>query len=246
MSSGNLATNCAKLTEDMANSTGWFEAHPELVARMAGGMTREHTLSGPVDATGCATRERSTAWTTTRTSRKNKGLSLIWALAWISLAACGSGSEVDRPNVILVITDDQGYEDLSFHGNPTLKTPNLDTLASESVRLRDYHVAPTCSPTRSALQTGRWPNRTGVWHTIRGRSLLRENEMTLGQVFQDAGYATGMFGKWYLLRYSQRFLSMQPFVPAPGADRRDRARGGIRLNGPCFVDDTLCSMRIIA
>ena len=94
--------------------------------------------------------------------------------------------------------DDQGYGDLGFHGNPVLKTPNLDQLAGESVRLTDYHVAPTCSPTRSALQTGRWTNRTGVWHTIMGRSLLREDEVTLGQVFRDAGYATGMFGKWHL------------------------------------------------
>lgn len=122
---------------------------------------------------------------------------LSCVLAWVSLLACGS-DPADRPNVVLVITDDQGYGDLSCHGNPVLKTPNLDQLASESVRLTDYHVAPTCSPTRSALQTGRWTNRTGVWHTIMGRSLLRENEVTLGQVFRDAGYATGMFGKWHL------------------------------------------------
>ncbi|MEO2017413.1 MAG: arylsulfatase, partial [Fuerstiella sp.] len=68
----------------------------------------------------------------------------------------------------------------------------------ESVRLTDYHVAPTCSPTRCAFLTGHWTNRTGVWHTIMGRSMLRENEVTMGQVFKDAGYATGMFGKWHL------------------------------------------------
>jgi arylsulfatase A-like enzyme len=103
-----------------------------------------------------------------------------------------------RPNVILVLTDDQGYGDLSCHGNPVLKTPHLDALAAESVRLEDYHVSPTCSPTRAALQTGRWSNRTGAWHTINGRSLLRRDEVTLGQVFAAAGYATGMFGKWHL------------------------------------------------
>ena len=122
---------------------------------------------------------------------------LSCVLAWFSLISCGSDPG-DRPNVVLVITDDQGYGDLGFHGNPVLKTPNLDQLAGESVRLTDYHVAPTCSPTRSALQTGRWTNRTGVWHTIMGRSLLREDEVTLGQVFRDGGYATGMFGKWHL------------------------------------------------
>lgn len=104
----------------------------------------------------------------------------------------------ERPNVVIVITDDQGYGDLSCHGNPVLKTPEIDALYAESVRLTDYHVSPTCSPTRSAFQTGHWTNRTGVWHTIMGRSMLRENEVTIGQVFQDAGYATGMFGKWHL------------------------------------------------
>ncbi len=104
----------------------------------------------------------------------------------------------DRPNVVIVITDDQGYGDLSCHGNPVLRTPQIDALHSECVRLTDYHVAPTCSPTRSALLTGHWTNRTGVWHTIMGRSMLRENEITMGQMFHDAGYATGMFGKWHL------------------------------------------------
>lgn len=104
----------------------------------------------------------------------------------------------DRPNVVIVITDDQGYGDLSCHGNPILKTPAIDALHAESVRLKDYHVSPTCSPTRSAFQTGHWTNRTGVWHTIMGRSMLRENEITIGEVFRRAGYATGMFGKWHL------------------------------------------------
>ena len=103
-----------------------------------------------------------------------------------------------RPNVVLVITDDQGYGDLSCHGNPILKTPHLDKLHADSVRLTDYHVAPTCSPTRAALLTGRWTNRTGVWHTIMGRSMLRHNEVTIGKILGDGGYHTGMFGKWHL------------------------------------------------
>ena len=117
------------------------------------------------------------------------------------LCLCGSHSLVfaaQKPNVVFVITDDQGFGDLSCHGNPVLKTPQLDRLHDEAIRLRDYHVAPTCSPTRGALLTGHWTNRTGVWHTIMGRSLLRANERTLGQIFKDAGYATGMFGKWHL------------------------------------------------
>ncbi len=115
-----------------------------------------------------------------------------------ALVAGRSVADDEPPNVVLVITDDQGYGDLSCHGNPVLKTPNLDRLYDESVRLVDYHVAPTCSPTRAALVTGHWTNRTGVWHTSGGRSLLPEGEVTIGRIFHDAGYATGMFGKWHM------------------------------------------------
>ncbi|PAY18863.1 arylsulfatase [Rhodopirellula sp. SM50] len=117
-------------------------------------------------------------------------LTLSWGLGHVAQAA--------RPNVILIMSDDQGYGDLGCTGNPIIKTPNIDKLASESSGLRDYHVAPTCSPTRCSLLTGHWTNRTGVWHTIMGRSMLRENEVTVGQMFADAGYETGMFGKWHL------------------------------------------------
>ena len=114
------------------------------------------------------------------------------------LIAAATAQAAKRPNVVLVITDDQGYGDLSCHGNPVLKTPHLDKLHSESVRLTDYHVAPTCSPSRAALITGHWTNRTGVWHTIMGRSMLRANEVTIGKILGDGGYHTGMFGKWHL------------------------------------------------
>lgn len=105
---------------------------------------------------------------------------------------------VGTPNVVLVITDDQGYGDLSCHGNPILRTPNLDALHAESVRFTDFHVSPTCSPTRGALMSGHYTNRAGTWHTIMGRSILFEGEMTLGEAFAAGGYATGMFGKWHL------------------------------------------------
>jgi arylsulfatase A-like enzyme len=103
-----------------------------------------------------------------------------------------------QPNVILILTDDQGYGDIAALGNPYLSTPNLDRLYSESMRLTDYHVCPTCSPTRAALLTGRYNNRTGVWHTVTGRSRIREDETTMAQIFADNGYETGMFGKWHL------------------------------------------------
>ena len=115
-----------------------------------------------------------------------------------SVFGCRSQSSVERPNVIIVMTDDQGYGDLSCHGNPDIKTPNLDKLHSQSTRFTNFHVDPTCAPTRAALITGRYSIRTGVWHTIAGRSFLRRDEVTLGDVFKSNGYATGMFGKWHL------------------------------------------------
>jgi len=102
------------------------------------------------------------------------------------------------PNVVFIITDDQGYGDLSCHGNPLLKTPEIDKLHAESVRFTDFHVSPTCTPTRGALMSGNWTNRAGSWHTIMGRSMMFQDRTTLGQVFSDNGYATGMFGKWHL------------------------------------------------
>ena len=108
------------------------------------------------------------------------------------------GAAAERPNIVMVITDDQGYGDLGHTGNPVIQTPEIDRLAAESTGLSDYHVAPTCSPTRASLLTGHWTNRTGVWHTVNGRSMLRENEVTIGEMLEGAGYATGMFGKWHL------------------------------------------------
>ena len=103
-----------------------------------------------------------------------------------------------QPNIILVITDDQGYGDLSCHGNPWIATPNLDRLHQQSIRLTDFHVSPTCAPTRAALLTGHYTNRTGAWHTIGGRSLLRESEITMADILSSNGYRTGIFGKWHL------------------------------------------------
>jgi arylsulfatase A-like enzyme len=108
------------------------------------------------------------------------------------------GNAAPKPNVILVMTDDQGYGDLGCLGNKVIKTPAIDRFYKRSVRLTNYHVDPTCSPTRSALVTGRYSSRTGVWHTIMGRSLMHTDEYTLGELFRDNGYRTGVFGKWHL------------------------------------------------
>jgi arylsulfatase A-like enzyme len=103
-----------------------------------------------------------------------------------------------KPNVVIVITDDQGYGDMAFTGNPRIKTPNIDKLRTEGTLLNNYHVDPTCAPTRSALMTGRYSDRVGVWHTVMGRNMLRRRETTMADVFSANGYATGMFGKWHL------------------------------------------------
>lgn len=103
-----------------------------------------------------------------------------------------------RPNVVFVLTDDQGYGDLGCTGNPWVKTPCIDQFYQESVRLTNFHVGPTCAPTRAGLMSGHYANSTGVWHTIGGRSLLRDGEWTLAQALSEHGYKTGIFGKWHL------------------------------------------------
>ncbi len=104
----------------------------------------------------------------------------------------------ERPNVILIMTDDQGYGDLGCHGNPILKTPHLDRLYDESIRLTDFHVSSFCTPTRAALMTGRYPGRTGAYRTSSGRTMMHTDERTIADVFSDNGYVTGMVGKWHL------------------------------------------------
>jgi len=128
---------------------------------------------------------------------KFSGLILAALLAGTqAMAASADGKK--KPNVVIVITDDQGYGDLAFTGNPAIKTPTLDTLRTQSTLLNNFHVDPTCAPTRSALMTGRYSDRVGVWHTVQGRSMLRRRETTMADIFGANGYATGMFGKWHL------------------------------------------------
>ncbi len=122
-------------------------------------------------------------------------LALAAALAGIARAGEDLSS---RPNIILIMTDDQGYGDLSCHGNPILKTPNIDRLHAESVRLTDFHVSPTCAPTRCSLMTGRHEFKSGVTHTIHERERMSLKATTFVQLLQAAGYATGIFGKWHL------------------------------------------------
>ena len=103
-----------------------------------------------------------------------------------------------RPNVLIIITDDQGFGDLACNGNPIIRTPNLDALAKQSVRLTSFYVSPVCSPTRASLLTGRYNYRTGVVDTYLGRSLMHADEVTLAEMLRWSGYRTGLFGKWHL------------------------------------------------
>ncbi|OVE74399.1 arylsulfatase [bacterium B17] len=96
------------------------------------------------------------------------------------------------------MTDDQGYGDLGCHGHPFLKTPNLDILHKQSTRFTDFHVSPTCAPTRSALMSGRAPFKNGVTHTILERERMALSSITIAEILKNVGYTTGIFGKWHL------------------------------------------------
>ncbi len=106
--------------------------------------------------------------------------------------------QVTHPNVVLIITDDQGYGDFSFNGNHYVKTPNIDKLAEESVRLNNFYVCPVSAPTRSGLMTGRYSLRTGIHDTYNGGAIMAASELTVAEVLKDAGYTSGLFGKWHL------------------------------------------------
>jgi len=132
---------------------------------------------------------------------KNTSMYFLSVIALLFLNYCTAPTpenSENKPNVIIVMTDDQGYGDLGHTGNPIIKTPTIDAFASEAVSLTNYHVGTTCAPTRAGLLTGRNCNRNGVWHTIMGASILNREEVTMANVFQQNGYKTAMFGKWHL------------------------------------------------
>jgi arylsulfatase A-like enzyme len=101
------------------------------------------------------------------------------------------------PNVVMIVTDDQGWGDLSISGNTNLATPHIDSLATAGATLARFHVQPVCSPTRAEILTGRYAVRSGVYDTSAGGERLNLDERTIADVFKAAGYATGAFGKWH-------------------------------------------------
>ena len=106
--------------------------------------------------------------------------------------------DTPRPNVVIIITDDQGYGDLGCHGNPVAQTPHIDRLHGQSIRFTDFHAAPMCTPTRGQLLTGLDAARNGAVNVSSGRTLLRADLQTMADLFRTGGYRTGMFGKWHL------------------------------------------------
>jgi arylsulfatase A-like enzyme len=109
-----------------------------------------------------------------------------------------SAQPQQHPNVVLIITDDQGYGDLGITGNPHVKTPVLDKFARESIRFNNFYVCPVSAPTRSSLLTGRYSLRTGVRDTYNGGAIMASSEITIAEMLKQADYRTGIFGKWHL------------------------------------------------
>ncbi len=123
-----------------------------------------------------------------------KSLSILLLILFWS---CGTNYQAP-PNIILILTDDQGYGDISAHGSPDVSTPNMDRLKSQGISLEDFQVSPTCSPTRAAILTGRHPFKSGVTHTILERERMALGITTLPEVLKKGGYTNGIFGKWHL------------------------------------------------
>ena len=123
------------------------------------------------------------------------GLSAAANTLWFGGA---QAAESSRPNIVVIMPDDQGYGDQGVTGNRVIRTPNIDALAQDSASMSDFYVCPVCSPTRASLMTGRYHYRTRVVDTFKGRSMMEPDEITIAEILRDSGYATGIFGKWHL------------------------------------------------
>lgn len=129
---------------------------------------------------------------------KTSKIIFAFTLLMLAVSVFSSAQEKQLPNVIVIITDDQGYGDLGITGNPHVKTPVLDNFARESIRFNQFYVSPVCAPTRASLMTGRFSLRTGIRDTYNGGAIMATEEVTIAEMLKQAGYKTGMFGKWHL------------------------------------------------
>ena len=125
-------------------------------------------------------------------------LAMAAILLFVSCSEKVQQESSPKPNVIIVMTDDQGIGDFGFTGNPYIKTPVIDKLADQSLNLTNFYVAPVCAPTRASLMTGRYSERTGVYDTYKGGAIMSDSEITIAEILQENGYETGIFGKWHL------------------------------------------------
>lgn len=120
------------------------------------------------------------------------------SLFYLILLACSFTFADERPNIVLIMTDDQGYGDLSSMGNTVLDTPHIDSLARQGASVDTFYVSPVCSPTRASLMTGRYNYRTRLVDTFKGRSMMEPEEYTIAEALRASGYKTGIYGKWHL------------------------------------------------
>ncbi|TWU07360.1 Arylsulfatase precursor [Symmachiella macrocystis] len=125
-------------------------------------------------------------------------LVLVGLYGLVGFVDAAAVTAADRPNVILIMTDDQGYGDLGATGNPLIRTPNIDAMARRSAQMERFYVSPVCAPTRACLMTGRYNYRTRAIDTYIGRAMMETEEVTIAEMLGAAGYATGIFGKWHL------------------------------------------------
>ncbi len=126
---------------------------------------------------------------------KNNVFSVL--LLFIALIFFNCSPKEHKPNILLILTDDQGWGDVSLHGNEHLQTPNMDKIATEGARFDRFFVSPVCAPTRASLLTGRYHINTGVHGVTRGRETMKADEVTIAEILKDNGYVTGAFGKWH-------------------------------------------------
>ena len=125
------------------------------------------------------------------------GLLLCVLLSAWTVDAAETAPTSGQPNVVVILTDDQGWGDISLHGNPNIETPHIDSLARDGAQLRNFYVCPVCSPTRAEFLTGRYHARMGVFSTSRGGERFNLGERTIAESFRDGGYRTAAFGKWH-------------------------------------------------